>query len=86
MLRSTRRGFLQAPDFAVTLQQVAVMHQSIEEWRDDDGVTEQARPIFERSIRARREMPKVQQRLIASLRRAPSLAGILAAQCQTPPA
>ena len=48
MFRNARRRFLQAPALPVKLQQVPVVHEPIEQWRDDHGVAEQAGPVVDR--------------------------------------
>jgi hypothetical protein len=50
-LGHSRRGFLQPPALAVKLQQMAVVHQPVEQWRDDDRIAEESRPVFEWTIR-----------------------------------
>jgi hypothetical protein len=43
LLGKTFSGFLEPPALADELEEVAVVHQSIEERCDDDGVTEHGR-------------------------------------------
>lgn len=50
MLGNPRGGFLQPPALALELEQVAVMHEPIEKGRDQNDVTEQARPVLERAV------------------------------------
>jgi len=40
LLRKTRRGCFEPLALALEFEQVAVMQQAIEQWRDDDGVAE----------------------------------------------
>ena len=49
-LRHSRRRLLQAPALAIKLEQVPVMQETVEERGDDDGVAEQARPVFDGAV------------------------------------
>jgi hypothetical protein len=45
------RCFLQPPALALELEEVAVMHQAVEERGDQDDVAEQLAPVIERAVR-----------------------------------
>src|SRR3972149_4298990 len=50
-LRSARRGFLEPPALALDFEQMAMMHEAIEERRDHHHVAEEPGPILERPVR-----------------------------------
>lgn len=50
MLGDTFRRFLQPPALALELQQMTSMHDAIEQRRDEGDITEQLRPVLDRSI------------------------------------
>jgi len=42
-LGKTLSGFFESPALADELEQMTVMHETIEKWRDDDCITEHGR-------------------------------------------
>ena len=50
MLGNAAGGLLEPPAPSFEPEQVAVMHESIEQGRDDDHVAEKFRPVFEWAV------------------------------------